>query len=93
MGVFRIEIKPPLQILDLYLPRDIALLAFVPPFDHRCELTELDTLGFRVALLTLRESVLVIPDLLGGCPFLEEKQVGGNGCRVEGGLREADDGV
>ena len=37
--------------------------------------------------------MLVIPDFFGGCAFLEEEQIGGNGGGVEGGLREADDGV
>jgi len=43
--------------------------------------------------LTLGESVFVIPDLLRRCTFLEEEQIGGDGCWVEGRLREADDGV
>jgi hypothetical protein len=93
MRVFHIQIKTFFQILDLHLPSNITLLAFVPPLDHRCELTELNTLGFGVTLLTLRQPMFVIPNLLRGCPFLEEQQVGGDRCGVEGRLWEADDRV
>ena len=57
------------------------------------EFVELDGFGFGVALLPLGQSVLVIPDFLRRRAFLEEQQVGGDGGGVEGGLREADDGV
>ena len=43
--------------------------------------------------MPLGQAVLPIPDFLGGRPFLEEEQVGGDGGGEEGGLREADDGV
>ena len=91
--ILHIKIKALLQIPDFYAPSDFVFLALVPPLDHGRELVELDGFGFGVALLPFGQAVLVIPDFLGGRAFLEEEQIRGDGGGVEGGLREADDGV
>ena len=93
MLILHIQIEALLQVLDLHFPSDFTFLAFIPPFDHGGEFVELDDFGFLLALLAFGEAVLVIPDFFGGRAFLEEEQVGRNGGGVEGGLREADDGV
>ena len=93
MWILHIQIKPLLQVLDLYLPSDFVLLALVPPFDCGGEFVELDGFGFGVTFLSFGQAVFVIPDFFGRGAFLEEEQVGGDGGGMEGGLRKADDGV
>jgi len=91
--ILHIQIKPAFQIPDLHFPRDFVFLALGPPFNHGGEFGELNAFGFGVAFLALGQAVLVIPDFLRRCAFLEKEQVRGDGGGVERRLREADDGV
>lgn len=91
--VLHIEVKSPLQVLDLHFPGDFVFLAFVPPVDEAVEFLELDGFGLRIAFLAFGQAVFPIPDFPGGCAFFEKEQVGGDSGGKEGGLREADDGV